>query len=299
MTELQCAPSGPCKSVACVNGVCVEDLMPAGTMVTTNASKGDCKHQECDANGNVAETIDDTDIPIDYNVCTRDECNNGVPSNPVDQSMSGAQCGTGQTKCMAGKCTGCNSAGNCPMGAICDRPVCNAQKVCGFEIDVGKLVSNSDSTDCFLKQCDAMGEVVTAPAPNEMPQQDANECDIEVCGVNGVEHNPRPDGTICGGSTECHPRSCMGGTCTDGPLPGNETKVAIQPSGDCKADVCDGAGGVVQINDDTDLPADPNPNDCTLVKCMNGTPGTNPAPAGTACVNNGVPGTCSITGVCS
>ncbi|TAF36667.1 MAG: hypothetical protein EAZ66_07515, partial [Alphaproteobacteria bacterium] len=27
-------------------------ILPAGTMVTTNASKGDCKRQECDANGN-------------------------------------------------------------------------------------------------------------------------------------------------------------------------------------------------------------------------------------------------------
>lgn len=300
-TELQCSPSGPCKSVACVNGACVEDLVPAGTLVTSFATQGDCKRQECDAVGNVVVSNDDGDLPVDHNPCTLDVCTGGVPSNPVDSAKEGMGCGTGQAKCLAGKCQGCNSSGNCPSGGTCDKPVCDAQKVCGFVIDVGRLVSNTDPTDCFLKECGATGEVVTAPAPNEQPPQDTNECDIETCGLNGVQHNQVPDGTTCGGSTECHPRSCTGGTCADGPPPGNETKVAMQMAGDCKADVCDGAGGVVQINDDIDLPLDPNPNDCVIMTCTNGMPGMSNAPAGTACIqaNNGMPGTCTISGVCS
>lgn len=297
----QCPPSGPCRSVACVNGACVQDILPAGTLVMTAASQGDCKRQECDANGNVVESIDDTDKPLDYNICTLDVCMNGVPSNPVDASKEGAQCGTGQTKCMAGKCAGCNSNGNCPSGAVCDKPVCDGQKVCGFEVDVGKLVSNPDPEDCFLKQCDAQGETITAPAPNETPPQDANECDIEVCGLNGVEHSNVPDGTTCGGSTQCQPRSCMAGTCVTGPLPGNELVVGNMIAGDCKVEACDGAGSVAEINDDTDAPADPNPTDCKIVKCKNGAVATESAPAGTACTiqQSGLPGTCSVTGVCS
>lgn len=296
----QCAPSGPCKTVSCMNGACVAELVPEGTVVSTAASKGDCKRQTCDASGNVVEMVDDTDKPVDYNVCTLDLCTNGVPSNPPDGSKEGAGCGTGQTKCMAGQCVGCNSNGNCPSGGMCDRAVCNAQKVCGFEVDVGKLISNNSPSDCFLKQCDATGEVVTAPAPNEIPQPDGNECDVEVCGLNGVEHNPVPDGTTCSGSTECHPRACMTGVCTDGPKPGNETIVAAQTAGDCKSDVCDGMGGVVQINDNLDVPMDPNPTDCTMVTCKDGAPGTMLLPAGTACTQmNGTAGTCSITGVCS
>lgn len=297
----QCAPSGPCRSVACVNGACVEDVLPAGTMVMTNASKGDCKHQECDANGNVVETNDDNDKPVDYNICTLDVCTNGVPSNPVDASKEGAQCGTGQSKCMAGKCVGCNSNGNCPDGGVCDRAVCSAQKVCGFEVDVGKIVSNANPGDCFLQQCDATGEIVTVPAPNEVPPQDMNECDVEVCEFNGVQHSAVPDGTSCGGSTQCMPRSCVGGTCADGPLPGNETVVGNMIGGDCKIEACDGAGGIAEVNDDTDVPADPNPNDCMVLKCKNGVATTEAAPAGTACIqpNNMLPGTCSVSGVCS
>lgn len=299
-TELQCAPSGPCKSVACVNGACVEELVPAGTVITTAVSMGDCKRQECDASGNVSETIDDNDKPVDHNPCTLDVCTNGVPSNPVDPAKEGAQCGTGQTKCVAGKCSGCNSPGNCPDGGTCDRAVCDAQKVCGFEIDVGKLVSNADPGDCFVKECDGQGEVVTASAPNETPPQDANECDVEVCGSNGVEHNSIPDGTACGGSSICLPRSCMTGICTDGPKPGNEVVVSNQVPGDCKVEACDGAGAIVPINDDTDVPADPNPTDCSIVKCTNGTLGTGFAPAGTMCTQpNMQPGTCTISGMCS
>jgi hypothetical protein len=175
------------------------------------------------------------------------------------------------------------------------------EKVCGLELDVGKLVSNSDPGDCFVKECDAMGEVVNALAPNETPPPDANECDIEACGFNGVEHNPVADGMTCGGSTECHPQSCMVGTCVEGPLPGNETIVSTQTMiGDCKVDVCDGAGGIVQINGDMDVPPDPTPTDCTLVTCKNGMPSTANAPAGTMCTQaSGLPGTCSVTGVCS
>ena len=283
-----------------MNGACVEDLVPAGTEVTSAATTGDCKRTECDASGNVVESMDDNDKPVDYIICTLDLCTNGVPSNPVDASTEGASCGTGQSKCAAGKCAGCNSSGNCPMGAICAQAVCDAQKVCGFVVDVGKLVSNADPGDCFLKQCDAMGDVVNAAAPNENPPPDANECDVEVCGSNGVEHSSIPDGTTCGGATECHPRVCMNATCTDGPLPGNEMMVAAQTFGDCKVDVCDGAGGVVQIDSDTDVPADPDPTDCTIVKCTNGAPGMGPAPAGTACTQpNMLQGTCSVTGVCS
>jgi hypothetical protein len=133
----QCAASGPGKSVACVDGACVEDLVPAGTQITSAATTGDCKRTECDANGNVVETIDDKDKPVDYNVCTLDVCTNGVPSNPVDATKEGASCGGSQSKCVAGKCAGCNADSHCPSGAACDKPVCNAQKVCGFVIDVG------------------------------------------------------------------------------------------------------------------------------------------------------------------
>ncbi|HRI69096.1 MAG TPA: hypothetical protein PK156_32925 [Polyangium sp.] len=297
----QCNPSGPCRTVACVNGACVEDLKPVGTAVDTAATTGDCKHQECDAAGNVVETVDDNDKPVDYNVCTLDVCTNGVPSNPVDTTKEGGGCGTGQTRCMAGKCTGCNSNGNCPSGGVCDRAVCDGQKVCGLEIDVGKTVSNVDPGDCFVKTCDAMGDIVNSPAPNEMPPQDMNECDIETCGLNGVQHEPVADGTTCGGSTECQPRSCMAGTCVAGPLPGNETIVSTQTMiGDCKVDVCDGQGGIVLINDDTDAPGDPNPTDCAYETCKNGKVTPMNVPAGTACTQpNMLPGTCSVTGVCS
>ncbi len=295
-TDAQCAPSGPCKSVACVEGACVENLVPAGTLV--NVAEGDCKRQECNATGDVTDVIDDNDKPQDYNPCTIDMCSNGMPSNTPE--MNGKACGTGQTNCQNGKCVGCKSDGNCPNGAICDMPVCDAQGVCGLAIDAGKLVSNVDPSDCFVQQCDAMGKVQTVSAPLENPMADTNECDIEVCGSNGIEHMAVTDGTVCSGSTECNPRACLSATCSNLPFPGMETAVAAQIPSDCKVDVCDGAGGIVSKNDDLDVPVDPAPGDCTLVQCVNGASTTTAAPAGAMCTTPaGLPGTCSATGVCS
>lgn len=296
--DADCSPSGPCKSVACVDGACVEQLVPPGTLV--NVQSGDCKRQECGATGDVVDINDDNDQPQDYNPCTIDSCTNGVPSNTPDTAKNGLSCGSGQSKCQDGVCAGCNSPSNCPVGGICDKPTCSAQKVCGLAIDVGKVVSNVDAMDCFVQACDAAGVVQKVAAPGEQPMQDANECDIEVCGSNGIEHQAVPDGTTCSGSTECNPRACSNAQCTDLPFPGMDIAVAVQMSGDCKIDVCDGSGGVVSKNDDQDPPADPNPGDCTLIVCANGVSNMMLAPAGTVCTTpGGTMGTCSATGVCS
>jgi hypothetical protein len=297
--DAQCVVSGPCKTVACVDGTCVEGAAPPGPAAAGDMI-GDCKHKECDGNGNVIEQVDDADIPQDYNVCTLDLCTNGLPSNPVDPANIGVSCGGGQTTCKNGKCSGCTTDAECPMGGPCDKPMCAPSKNCEFVVEVGKFISNPDPTDCLQNTCDAMGNVVAVAAPQEMAQPDANECDAEVCGANGIEHNAVPDGTTCGMPTQCHPLGCSNGACADLPFPGNETIASSQTLGDCKVDVCDGAGGITQITDDQDVPVDPSPGDCTIVKCMNGGVTMGAAPAGAACTQpNGLPGTCSATGVCS
>jgi hypothetical protein len=65
--------------------------------------------------------------------------------------------------------------------------------------------------------------------------------------------------------------------------------------GDCKKNVCDGAGGTTTQNDDADFPTDGN--DCTADLCSGGVashPALNP---GTPCNQNG--GTmCDGAGTC-
>jgi len=59
----------------------------------------------------------------------------------------------------------------------------------------------------------------------------------------------------------------------------------MQTPGDCKQNQCDGAGLIVAVNENTDLPVDTN--QCTNDVCTNGTPSNPPAMTGTACNQNG------------
>jgi hypothetical protein len=302
-SDAQCGASDPCKTVACVEGACVETQAPQGTIVLDGLVPGDCKRRQCAADGRIEEIVDATDKPDDHNPCTVDACTDGAPSHATDPAMEGAQCGSsGQITCAGGVCVGCNNAGQCPAGGPCDKATCNpmgATNACGLVLDVGKEASNIDPGDCLRAVCDMNGLIVPAPAPLEIATPDANECDVESCSESGtVLHAPQPDGTLCGGSTVCKPSACAAGACAQGPLPGMDVASETQVPGDCKRTVCNGAGGTVDQADDTDVPADPTPSDCTISVCSGGVPSTGPAPAGTACVG-GLVNQCDGNGGCN
>src|SRR5262249_48357125 len=144
---------------------------------------------------------------------------------------------------------------------------------------------------------------------------DNNPCTDDVC-TNGVPSNPTlGDGTGCGnglacvggactGCTapsecpgtddECKTRKCTAGACGFG-FPAANTAVASQTTGDCKKNVCDGAGNVHSVADTNDKPVDGN--QCTDDVCTGSSP-SNPLKATDTPCTQGGGSVCSATGTC-
>ncbi len=95
---------------------------------------------------------------------------------------------------------------------------------------------------------------------------------------------------------DCETIKCVDGKCESTFQPsGTKLPNAKQADGDCKVKVCDGAGKVVEENDDNDRLIDSN--DCTNDTCTAGVPKNEPVAVGTACMSNG--GTvCDGNGAC-
>lgn len=85
-------------------------------------------------------------------------------------------------------------------------------------------------------------------------------------------------------ANECIDRTCTAGICGEKPRDAG-TAVAAQTAGDCKKSQCDGAGKIVDANDDTDVPDDSN--DCTDDVCTSGAPSNPVKAASIACGLNG------------
>lgn len=103
-------------------------------------------------------------------------------------------------------------------------------------------------------------------------------------------------GNACFGEvSECAGPACVNGGCTTSYAPLG-TAVTAQTAGDCRKQVCDGAGGTTSIADDTDLPARTDAT-CQVPTCSDGTVGSGQAPIGTPCDVDG--GTlCDGSGQC-
>ena len=95
-------------------------------------------------------------------------------------------------------------------------------------------------------------------------------------------------------TSACVERACKSGVCGQQPKAAG-TAVESQTAGDCKRCQCDGAGSVVDVNDDTDLPVDAN--DCTNDVCTSGVASNPKKATGTACGAGGAL-KCDTTGTC-
>ncbi len=84
--------------------------------------------------------------------------------------------------------------------------------------------------------------------------------------------------------SECIAATCEEGKCGTMGVPDGSPST-MQTAGDCKVAVCDGGGGIVTQDDDTD-PFDDG-QDCTLDTCNAGTPESSPATTGTSCDDGG------------
>lgn len=102
---------------------------------------------------------------------------------------------------------------------------------------------------------------------------------------SGTDPGPEcTDATDCPApSTKCVDATCKSGVCGEAPKAAG-TSVDGDTVGDCKKLQCDGAGKVVNANDDTDLPDDKNP--CTDDVCTAGVPSHTFKAASTTCGTN-------------
>src|SRR5580704_7778888 len=83
-----------------------------------------------------------------------------------------------------------------------------------------------------------------------------------------------------GEDTVCSTRACVGGFCAP-KLAAEGTPTHHQVPGDCHKEICDGAGNVKVVEDDTNVLDDGNP--CTVDTCFDGAPGNAPGPEGIPC----------------
>ncbi|MCC6555619.1 MAG: hypothetical protein IT372_21870 [Polyangiaceae bacterium] len=297
-----------CQARTCdASGVCGLSFTAAGTVLQAQTD-GDCKEAQCDGNGGVTDVDDDADLPDDGLECTDDVCAAGAPSNPPLASGTGCTQGGGQFCNGAGACVECVSASTCPgQDTECQTRTC-VLGACGIAFTAaGTPVASQASGDCQVNQCDGAGAVVSAPDDADVPV-DGNPCTSDVCTAGAPSNPPTASGVGCnqgggqfcdgagacvecvsastcpGQDTECQARTCAANACGFSYTAAGFV-VSTQAPGDCQVNQCDGAGAVVSVADDADVPADAN--QCTDDICVAGVPSNPDTAAGASCDQSG------------
>jgi hypothetical protein len=309
------APADACQTRTCsAQGVCGLANVAAATAVAAQTA-GDCQVSQCDGNGHTVVVPDNTDLPVDGNLCTGDVCTAGVPSNPA--LAAGTACG-GLNKCDgAGHCVQCVTAADCPgQDTACETRTCSATGVCGLDrLQSGTPIAAQIAGDCAIIECDANGAETTVVDDADLPV-DGNACTADVC-TGGVPSNPPlAANTACGTHATCDGAGSCVGCMVAGDCPGTDTacqmrtcsasfvcglvnvadgtQIDAQTPGDCKVSQCDGRGNIKVVLDASDVPVDGNA--CTQDVCGAGVPSNPPVVAGAACGSAG--GVCDGHGAC-
>ena len=207
---------------------------------------GDCHELVCDGQGANSSVVDDTDLPVDFNDCTADLCENGNKSNPP--LNAGTPCGTSGLCDGNGSCVGCITPNDCPgTDDFCKQRTCT-NNVCGFNFTPNTTpLPQQNAGDCQLLQCNGAGAVQSV-ADNSDPLNDNNQCTDDLCN-GGMPSNPAvAPGTMCNQN---------GGS------------------------VCSVNGQCVQCNVAANCPQPSQP--CKVASCVNNNCGTANASAGTVC----------------
>src|SRR5260221_5772479 len=144
ITAADCGSNTECQMFACSMGMCATVNTTVNTQVT-NQVAGDCKKAVCNGNGGTTSITDDTDKPVDNNVCTDDVCTAGVPSNPIvtDRSCNGTEF--------------CKSDGTCHQ--------CNTDAQCGSANDTFCLKHTCVNNSCTIASSPTAGTLL--PMPNQ------------------------------------------------------------------------------------------------------------------------------------
>jgi len=202
-----------CQTRTCIATTCGQSFTAVDTPVYSQ-TQGDCKVVVCDGAGTTQQNVDDADLPIDNNDCTKDLCTNGTPINPPEPL---------NTSCGPNSKYTCDGMGTCPM--------CLNDLICGvstFCLTVGcdknnqycEAVSTPDGAvlpgfqqtggDCQEKQCDGNGGVKSVALDSDLPD-DNNQCTDNLCNNGTAQFPPKANGapcnqnggTLCDGSGNC------------------------------------------------------------------------------------------------
>jgi hypothetical protein len=232
-----------CQARTCINNMCGVAYTASGTKLSTQKA-GDCQDVVCDGSGGTTSVADNNDKPNSRNVCIADACNAGVPSSTP--KPSGTSCGTNMVCDGAGHCDNCNVPSDCPgTDTECETRTCT-NHVCGVSF------ATSGTTCQTNEVCDGAGNCNACNVASDCPGSDTacgtRTCTNHVCGMNFVAAG---------------------------------TPTPIQTPGDCEDAVCDGAGHVTQVVDNSDLPT--TSNVCLQAICTMGVPSNPPQPPDTSC----------------
>ncbi|MFT5430419.1 MAG: hypothetical protein ACI9OJ_001093 [Myxococcota bacterium] len=217
---------------------------------------------------------------------------------------------------MAGSCVQCNVTADCPVSldeclvASCTNYVCGTTPV-GVE---HTLSTNLQNGDCQKLVCDGTGGITSVDDPTDVPTA-ASECSTGICAGAPLApiQDPVAPGTACAdpqdtsktlcgdttmagscvqcnAATDCPPSqneclvvTCSNHVCGTTPLGAEHTVSSNTQNGDCQKLVCDGAGGITNADDPSDLP--PSASACTTGACTGAplAPTQSPVTAGEPC----------------
>jgi hypothetical protein len=234
--------------------VCGFSFTNAGVALVMGQTPGDCNKLVCDGAGNAGNVPDD-DPSSDSNDCTTDTCSNGMN---VHTPLTDTPCNGGSGICNAGACVACNVPANCAgSDTLCQQRTCD-NHVCGvFNVpNDGTPIGPQTTGDCMKNVCDGAGHITSANDDADVPADDGNLCTTETCSGGVPAHPPVANGTVMGPQTP----------------------------NDCKSKVCDGAGSLVTVDDDSDVPVDDG-NQCTSEACSSGVPAHPAKVDGTVCTS--------------
>jgi hypothetical protein len=285
---------------------CDSGTKPCGETCIPNAAC--CRDAECTS----------LNTPCATGVCAKGICQTKPKRNGV--SCDGGKCcdGSCATCCHGvGQCATCATASECPgQDTDCTKRTC-VSGLCGTShVASGTATTNQAPGDCKRIVCNGSGGTTQVNDATNLPADDSNQCTSAAC-LNGTPtHLPIASGTVCnqnggkvcndvgqcvtcltpsdcpGENTDCQTVICTNGACGFSRTPAG-TPVSSQTPGDCKRVECDGLGGTIEVNDNTDPPVSSNP--CFTYVCDQGTPKQSFVTIGTDCGANLI---CDGAGAC-
>lgn len=257
--------------ISLANGGCADTDADGFYNLAGCSNPPDCNDNDAAVHPGATELCDGADNDCDGTV---DE-GFDLLSDPLNCGDCGISCDDGiactNDVCQAGVCAHTSQPGTCLIAGVCYpdgtlRPDFPCQS-CNSSMNATDWTNSPSGTSCATGTCDGNGA--------------CTECTV-------VANCPGTD-------TECRTRTCVDGVCGFS-YAAVGTLVGSQTAGDCQRLECDGSGGIISVDDNTDVFVDGL--QCTNDVCVGGVPSNPPVIAGTPC-NQGGGTVCNGAGVCT